>query len=365
MAPGEQPIDPSALLVDPLPDASPSLGPIARHVQAVLGAFHTAVAGTTAAKNNAVAVDTAQFLTQLKNEETRFKIWAGNLGAHQAGRSSLDYRLREAPHLQEQVVYLLRDATESLESAFAIIQPQMSDMVGSGTQKSDGPDDAIEDSDASSFTDSDPDEPSPEVQLSTICTDIREATDCLLRLSVAIANPAPHERFRKFGAVDISYQEPHDVAHVRNKFPKLSPDMADVLGKSITRRRQFFRYRLAHHEKLAAGLEPPGAEQARDDGRTEAFPETVASTLPEHIKTRTNLDLRNGVINEDNHSDTAASMTSYATSAGFSAEECDGEVFPPPPPVRVPPPPKEAKYGNFECPFCYRMISASTRAAWK
>jgi len=78
-----------------------------------------------------------------------------------------------------------------------------------------------------------------------------------------------------------------------------------------------------------------------------------------------NIDLRNDVIDEDNQSDTAASMTSYATSAGFLAEVQDGETTPLPPPLRVPPLPKEAELGNFECTFCYRMISASTRAAWK
>lgn len=37
----------------------------------------------------------------------RFKMWAGNCGAHRTGRASLDYRLREALHLHQQVVHLL------------------------------------------------------------------------------------------------------------------------------------------------------------------------------------------------------------------------------------------------------------------
>ncbi|CVL00349.1 uncharacterized protein FPRN_08532 [Fusarium proliferatum] len=57
------------------------------------------------------------------------------------------------------------------------------------------------------------------------------------------------------------------------------------------------------------------------------------------------------------------SETSYATSAGYLTVE-NGEMKPVPP-LKVPPRPPEADRGVFECPFCYRMISASTRGAWK
>ena len=45
----------------------------------------------------------------------RFKMWAGNAGAHQMGRMSLDYRLREAFHMHEQAVELLESLNESLK----------------------------------------------------------------------------------------------------------------------------------------------------------------------------------------------------------------------------------------------------------
>ncbi|KAK3309628.1 uncharacterized protein B0T15DRAFT_488345 [Chaetomium strumarium] len=297
-------------------------------------------------------------------------MWAGNLGAHQGGRASLDYRLREAPHLQEQVLYLLQDAYESLQGGLATIHELASApslQVRSQEHIEEGQAEAAEsDLDGgseSSFTDSDADEPSPERRLSTLHADIREVTDCLLRLSVAIANPAPHERFRKFGAgplEDISYREPHDISYVQDKFPKVSSEMATMLGKAITRRRQFFRYRQAHHDKLASGLGEssvlgPTTEE-EDDAHTELFPKTQASTLPEHIKDMSDLDLRNGVINEDNGSDTAASVTSYATSAGFIADAGNGANVVPPPPLRVPPLPQGAEAGNFE----YAMSSATS-----
>ncbi|KAK0614514.1 hypothetical protein B0T14DRAFT_499766 [Immersiella caudata] len=347
---------------DKKPDLSP--GPIGCHVRTALLNFGVLVDAIKNGQEGQKPFEHDQFLPQLQNEVTRFKMWAGNLGAHQAGRTSLDYRLREASHLQEQVVYLLRDISESLQDAIKIAQPPSGKDIDDSTAQT-VEDGASDDASEDSFTDSDSDEePSAESRLPTLCTDIREAIDCLLRLSVAIANPAPHERFRKFGAEDISYREPHDVAYVRDKFPKLNQDMVSVLGKSITRRRQFFRYRLAHHEKLAAGLESNPAKDG-EDNRTEAFPKTVASTLPDHIKSMASIDLKKDFIDEDNRSDTAASMTSYATSAGFLVEVKDGETVIPPPPLRVPPPPPEAEHGAFECAFCYRMISASTRPAWK
>ena len=346
---------------------NPGLGPIARHVQVALRDFRALVdvVKLEADEDGPQFPDTYQFLPSLENEATRFKMWAGNLGAHQPGRSSLDYRLREASHLQEQVVRLLQDVSESLQEAFAIAQPRNATVDGDTSPAvNDGSvaDDASEDS----FTDSESDEPSAETRLATLFTDIREVIDCLLSLSVAIANPAPHERFRKFGAEDISYRESYDIAYVRDKFPKLDQETTKKLGKAITRRRQFFRYRLAHHEKLAAGLETePVAVKEGDSSRTEIFPKTVASTLPEHIKAMANINLQNDIIDEDNRSDIAASMTSYATSAGFLTEVRGGETIPPPPPLRVPPLPQEAEAESFECTFCYRMISASTRVAWK
>jgi hypothetical protein len=306
-------------------------------------------------------------------------MWVGNLGAHQGGAASLDYRLREAPHLREQVLYLLRDAAETLQDAHNTIQqlasappPQVPLQGSTQEEQAETTEKELDGASESGFTDIDADEPSPERRLLTLHADIREIADCLLRLSVAIANPAPHERFRKFGAgtlEDISYREPHDISYVRDKFPKMSPKMAAMLGKAITRRRQFFRYRQAHHEKLAAGLETSSVmehiAEEEDDAHTELFPKTQASTLPEHVKDMTELDLRNDVIDEDNRSDTAASSTSYATSAGSIADAETGANVVPAPPLRVPPLPKGAEVGNFECAFCYRVISASTRAAWK
>ncbi len=52
----------------------------------------------------------------------RLKIWAGNIGAFQELPlpSSLDYRLREAPKIVNQVIELLNDLNETLQEGTAI-----------------------------------------------------------------------------------------------------------------------------------------------------------------------------------------------------------------------------------------------------
>jgi hypothetical protein len=51
---------------------------------------------------------------KLLDEFARFKLWTGNIGAHRKGRSSLDWRLRDASHLRDLVVSLLTDLKSAL-----------------------------------------------------------------------------------------------------------------------------------------------------------------------------------------------------------------------------------------------------------
>lgn len=44
----------------------------------------------------------------------RFRIWSGNIGGHQTGKGSLDYRLRDASHIKTRVLRLLEDLVELL-----------------------------------------------------------------------------------------------------------------------------------------------------------------------------------------------------------------------------------------------------------
>lgn len=52
----------------------------------------------------------------VEDELARFRLWAGNAGAHRKGRVSLDHKLRFATHLHDQVTDFLRQLIGSLDS---------------------------------------------------------------------------------------------------------------------------------------------------------------------------------------------------------------------------------------------------------
>ncbi|OBS22578.1 hypothetical protein FPOA_08914 [Fusarium poae] len=266
-------------------------------------------------------------------EEARFKIWSGNVAAHSTGRRSLQYRLRDASHLQKQVKSLLNELGELLADAFLIV---------SGVKL---PWDRIEDEenvslDIGSDSDSDFDE-MPDTEMAQIAQNVSDVINCLLRLSVAIRNPAPHDRFAASVPVEASHYEPFDIQHVKDKFGVIEPFLADRLGKAISRRRQYFKYRESHHLKLKQGLDSLEQNDAES---------TVASSLPLHAKAAGfNLE----AMNEDGASESGFTQTSLASSKPDSEK------------LRVPPIPREAEDGPFECPFCYMMITASSTVSWK
>ncbi|OKO90606.1 hypothetical protein PENSUB_13323 [Penicillium subrubescens] len=43
-----------------------------------------------------------------QDELGRLRVWAANIGAHQTGQSSLDHRLRDASHIKDQTLRVLR-----------------------------------------------------------------------------------------------------------------------------------------------------------------------------------------------------------------------------------------------------------------
>lgn len=271
-----------------------------------------------------------EFSFQTQNDFTRFKMWVVNQKAHQSGSASLDYRLREATHLRGQIIYLLKDVCESLKTATSKFHRRIY-LLAPRSHKGELQGSSIESSEDDEWDDDESDSPDldsdqqPTSNTSTLFIDIKEAVDCLLSLSVAIANPAPHERWHKYGAgpsKDLSY-EPHDIAYVRDKFPSATDELANALGKSVTLKRQFFTHRKAHHDQFILSEET----------------DTYYAEL----------------IQVDALSDDETSQT---TSAHHWFLEGPGQAT-------LPSRPSATKDGIFVCPFCYRMICAKTETAWE
>ena len=52
---------------------------------------------------------------RILDEFGRLRVWAGNAGAQETGRASLDYRLREASHIYDELIKLLGELDRNLE----------------------------------------------------------------------------------------------------------------------------------------------------------------------------------------------------------------------------------------------------------
>jgi hypothetical protein len=182
-----------------------------------------------------------------------------------------------------------------------------------------------------------------------ITADVGDVIGCLLRLSISIRNPAPHDHFMSSKATDTSYFEDYDVAHVKAKFPLVVDDaLACRLGTAISRRRQYFKYREIHRQKLGEGL------MNKDSKLSQAgVQSTIASSIPAALKAEKTGNPSFGRLDEDESSNSGASQTSYATSGPASGR------------LKMPPLPEQASQGPYECPYCYMIISVNTTAQWK
>jgi hypothetical protein len=324
---------------------------IADHVSACLQEFNSLCSFPTI-WGNGIPDSDAQgdvSLLKLQNELSRLKVWSGNIGAHQKGRSSLDHRLRDASNIRDQVAELLEDLRESLKdskslrlsfSIFSLTSIAKDILTGQLTPWD-------QDLSTAEFQNDDSDdeplnvEASGPSELSQIFATIVEDINCLFRLSVSIHNPSPHDRFKKACLTDTSGYEPFDVQHVCNKLSKAPKPIAERLGKAISRRRQYFKYRELHHDKLASGLDLDDQDQMQS---------TVASSLPKKLNVNQPISLEE---DGDDASDAGRSQTSWATSAANLERR------------KIPALPAEAENGPFECPFCFMMVSVSSRTHWK
>ncbi|KAH7121456.1 hypothetical protein EDB81DRAFT_229486 [Dactylonectria macrodidyma] len=261
----------------------------------------------------------------------RFKLWAMSLGAHRpSGGRSLEYRLRDASLIRNHVISLLRDLGHAIEEGMAA--------AAGANLKDEETTESIEDELADYFQESGS-------EMDQILNEIGHVVDCLLRLSITISNPTPHDQFKSrvgVGTVDI-FKDWY-TKHVLEKFGQVDKKTADRLGNAMARRRQYFQYREDHSNRLAEGLD--GDELDHDLQAT-----TIASSIPKHLKESRESAMKEFAGLDDNRSE--ISRTSYAPSIANTDQ------------IRVPPLPKEHADGPFKCPFCHMIVSIETRHDWK
>ena len=254
-----------------------------------------------------------------RDELGRLRVWAANIGAHQTGQSSLDFRLRDASHISKQITKLLRDLEQSLHDILDEL---------SGDQP-----DGFEDDDSS------PGEEST-TELQQLHEEVINITDCLYQLSMLIRKPAEHDVLIGSQPGDMTQFEFYDKEHVRNLHPRTEEPISQRLGSAITRRRRYLCYRERHHKKLEKGIEEVQGIQRATTGSM--ISETIATDFqPPNIEF------------EETSSNSGNSQTSYAPSL------VDGGR------VTIPPPPRDSVGGKpFECPYCFFVIDIKNTRSW-
>lgn len=175
----------------------------------------------------------------------------------------------------------------------------------------------------------------------------------LMKLPIIIRNSPSRDNYLK-AASRYNFDPRYDIGHAKEKHRSakgIKEWLQEQLGKSISRRRQFPKYREAHYGKPVSDW-----ETSAEDGEEKIIALTKATT---YVETAT----LPWDIQENSEAGSLGSKTSYdQTVIGEAAAGI----------LTVPPPPAMAfegipfSYGDpFQCPYCYTEQIVRNKAAWK
>lgn len=238
-------------------------------------------------------------LRRWKDELGRLRVWAANIGAHQVGQSSLDYRLRDASHIKDQTVKLLERMRQLLDDLKEVMSEDASEDEHEDIHAGD------HDWDDDNVT-----------EIQQIYHNVVEINDHLFKMTMAIRRPARHDQLLGMERSDATSFEPWAQQHVSNKYPHADAFLVNRIASSMARQRATLKYRERHRAKLSQGI----------DAILSAQPSPAAEALSETIAT----EFHGGTISEfqETASDSGVSQTSYAPTL---LDGQDTSIIPPPP----------------------------------
>ena len=229
----------------------------------------------------------------------------------------------------------------------------------------------VSDSDSSESQVAGAGEPEPVMEIFQLFSAVNEAITSLYKLSIAIRKPTPRDRYAK-ATSSTPFDASYDVGHVYEKFPQVRSKawLIDKMGRAITRRREYLRYRVNHRERLGDNigsttdfsmLHKLGDTRKIVTNRTESQipgsePQSTSHSQLASTKATTYVANPNDDI-LDIRSTADRSETSYET----SILEDDSDTM-----RQIPEPPKESENGMpFECPYCFTIQSVKTSKHWR
>jgi hypothetical protein len=286
-----------------------------------------------------------------EDEGSRLQLWGTNIGAGQLKTStSLDFRLRDAETVRNQVRKQLRELSTALQEAIESVELIRKQGI-SGTPFRQGKDERKRSSayrstpgeqhDVAQASEVDVDDGSddedPKEDLQYAFEDAKSIINSLFRMTLYIRNPSRRDQLKRRDISAVSGFASFDEAHVEHKFPDAESGLVKKLGQANTVRRANMRYWERHHHKLAV-------EESADDTAPTIAPlsESVATAFYPHSQEADAEDAR-----------------SHFSGTSYMASMLGGEN------VRRPDIPEDGKNGEpFQCPICYYIVTVSNEREW-
>ena len=159
----------------------------------------------------------------LEDERGRLGVWSGSIGAHLSGQVSLDFRLREASHIHQNIVELLGDLRQILCEVKGVLE------------------DSAFYGDAEAFESSNGGEVG-ETEVKQLHSEVTTIIGCLYQMLTLVRQPARHSLLTEPQPIEVSEFERFDCNHVKEKFPKVDEILIRRLGHASTRRRKNLTY---------------------------------------------------------------------------------------------------------------------------
>ena len=315
------------------------------------------------------------------NEFGRFRVWAENSGVNRTGRVSLDHRLREASHLQEELTKLLGELNRDLEDGVFFLSRYFCYLLKAHLNLHNTEFQAFKlievgESNSSSHSLIDLgeefmkehgflDDEEPELtKLEPLVLDIVHIITCLYKFSIAIQYPAPKERLGKIELIDVSNFEELDIKYIDRMFGRVDSQnnlgearyLIERLGRANTRRRKLFKYYEAHNQEVSGYIDARERSELVDASKpvtsAPASEMTPAYTTLKSETTLPTVKVEHQLVQLKRDED-QLSITSYSTSTNYS---------------HIPPPPNKnvaLKGERFQCPYCWKKITIRDQPDWK
>ncbi|KAK2759476.1 hypothetical protein FQN54_002954 [Arachnomyces sp. PD_36] len=238
--------------------------------------------------------------------QERYDQWAGNLGALQnfKSESSLVHRLRHAPLVGESILRTLTDllasgqAGEKLLLIISLVHGLTLSVAtdiaaGRRPNRVSGPLAIDADTDTSEFEISSESDVSsdqslgnendilaPTSEIRELVSAINIGLDSLFKASMFIRNHAPTDKRRR-ATKTKPFDNTADVMYVKDRYPLIAQNngaLAVRLGEANARRRQYFKYRRQHEQRLSQPKEYTGHLVKRPGGQPEVTAGNVENT---------------------------------------------------------------------------------------